>query len=92
MEHGHGGEAVGDVEPRDRGRVGDRGEVDRRVPGEQEPDVAVDGGPCGRCERQPQAAEGALELAIVGLGKCGQGVDVRRERISLAVQACLLER
>ena len=48
------GQAVEDVRGRDRGRLADRGEVDRRGPGEQQADVPVDRGP-GRRRRASSA-------------------------------------
>ena len=44
----HGRQAVEDVRDGDLARVADGGQVDRRGPGEEQPDVAVDGGPLRR--------------------------------------------
>jgi hypothetical protein len=41
-QDGEPGQAVGDMADRDGCRVADRRQVDRRVPGEQQPDVVVD--------------------------------------------------
>ena len=87
-----GREAVGDVESRDCVRLRDRGEVDRRVPGEEEADVAVDRRARRGVQVHAQRREGTVQRARVRRGQGGEGGDARRERFSLAVQACLLGR
>jgi hypothetical protein len=83
-------EAVGDVPDGDPGRIADRGQVDRLVPGEQQPDVIAD-----RPTRRPRKVDGQrpersrqrrMELG----GKGRKGIDARRERVRRTVQAPLL--
>jgi hypothetical protein len=54
--------------------------------------VAVDRGSSLGRQGEAQDIERALKLAPERGGQSGQGRDVRRERFSLAVQACLLGR
>ena len=85
-------EAVDDVaDRRCSSRVADRGQVDRRVPGEQEPDVAVDRPPARPCgQREPDRREAVVEGAVVLRREGGKAVDARRERVRRTVQAPLL--
>jgi hypothetical protein len=50
-------------------RAGDRGQVDRRVPGEQEADVAVDRGPDASCQLDAEDPQGAVQLMRVRAGE-----------------------
>jgi hypothetical protein len=54
-------QAVEDVGPGDGRRLADRGEVDRGRPGEQEPDVVVDRGPCRAREVEAQRRQAGVE-------------------------------
>ena len=54
--------------------------------------MAVDDGPGGGVQHHPERRERAVELGHVIGRQVGEGLDARRERNSLAVQACLLAR
>jgi len=49
--------------------VGDRGQVDRRVPGEQEADVAVDRGPGLGRQLDAEDPQGAVQLVGIRAGE-----------------------
>jgi hypothetical protein len=85
-EEREGGQAVGDVEGRDGGRLDDRGQVDRGIPGEQEPDMALDRVARPLVEVYGEGVEGVVERDREGGREVGQVPDTRRERFSLAVQ------
>ena len=65
-------------------RIG--GQVDRRGPGEQQPDVAVDRGPLPGGEDQAELAEPGLEGVVVGGGEWWEALDARRERLTRGLQ------
>jgi hypothetical protein len=90
FHHPDGGQAVHDVADRDAGRVADRGEVDRTVPGQQQPDMAVDRPPGVTGDRQADGLEPGVEGVAEGGRKVGKGLDARRERVRQTVQAPLL--
>jgi len=81
------GQAVRNVADRDGGRVADRRQVDRGVPGEQEPDVVVDRAADVVRQPQPERRQGGIEGVVVRGGKLRKGVDARRERVQRTVQA-----
>ena len=83
-------DAVRDMPDRDGGRIADRGQVDRRVPGEQEPDVVVDRTAGGFGQLEPEGAEAGVQGVVVCRWKRSEGVDARRERVRRTVQAPLL--
>src|SRR5439155_12986413 len=85
-----GGQAVGDVQPRDAGQVTDRGEVDRAGPREEQPGVVIDGAARVGRKAQPQVGEAGLENVRILDGKGWEALDARRERLSPAAQAPLL--
>jgi hypothetical protein len=90
VQHAQARQAVDDVADRDAGRVADRGQVDRGVPGDQEPDVAVDRPPRVLGQGQADRREAGIQGTLV-LGREGRkAVDARRERVRRAVQAPLL--
>jgi len=72
--------------------LGDRRQVDGRVPGQEEPNVAVDH-PTGRVVEavtvSRKGGEDRLEGSQICRRKVGKSLGVRRERFSLAVQAFL---
>ena len=82
----HGRQAVEDVRDGDLARVADGGQVDRRGPGEEQPDVAVDGGPLRGGEDQSQPVEPGLEGVVVRGGKRWEALDARRERLTRGLQ------
>jgi hypothetical protein len=53
------------VAPGDVHGIGDRGQVDRRVPGEQEADVTVDRGPDAGRELDAEDGQRVVELVRV---------------------------
>ena len=67
-----GGQAVEDVRDGDLARVPDRGQVDRRGPREQQPDVAVDGGPLPGRQDEAELAEALLEASSYAVGSGGR--------------------
>ena len=78
------GEAVQDVGRRGGLRIADRGQVDGRGPGQQEPDVALDGVPgsggrASRPRRASPASSGRHRSRPEGRGV----LDARRERLAL---------
>jgi hypothetical protein len=78
------------VADRDGGRIADRGQVDRGVPGEQQSDVPVDRPPGVAGDRQADRLEPGVEGVMESRRKIGKGVDARRERVRRTVQAPLL--
>ena len=64
-----------DVEARDLVRVADRGQVDRRGPGEQQPGVGVDRGAGRRVEVQAQLAQAGIEDVGVRVRESGRGPE-----------------
>ena len=84
-------QAVDDVGEGHRGGLADRGQVDRRRPGQQEPDVAVDRGPGLGVEPRPSGLEPRREGVAVRLGELGKVRNARRERTSRPVQGTLLK-
>jgi len=85
-----GGQRIEDVEPRGLDGVADRGEVDRRRPREQEPEMAVDGFPGRRLERKAEVGQARIEGRVVGRRERRGVINARRERLSLAAQEPLL--
>jgi len=83
---GEPGEAVDDVAEGDRGRLADRGQVDRSGPGKEQPGVIVDGAPGRWFEAQTEILEAMLEGDRVLGGQWLESVDARRERLTLVVQ------
>jgi DNA-binding LacI/PurR family transcriptional regulator len=75
---------------RDLRRVANRGQVDRRVPGEQEPDVVVDDAAGGGRNCNAQLVETGRERGVVLVGERWKVRNARRERITRTVQALLL--
>jgi hypothetical protein len=75
------------VPDRDLRGVADRRQVDRDVPGEEEPDVVVDRGADVVREPDPERRQGGIERAVVLGGELRKGVDARRERVQRTVQA-----
>jgi hypothetical protein len=75
------------VADRDVGRIADRGEVDRLVPGQQEPDVIVDPAADLVREPQPERVQRAIERVAIRGGQRWKEVDARRERVRRTVQA-----
>ena len=47
-------------------RLADRGQVDRRGPRQQQPDVSVDRRPRGRRELEPEAAQAVVDDGVIG--------------------------
>jgi hypothetical protein len=86
----HRGQAVHDVPDSDRRGIVDRRQVDRRVPGEEEPNVVVDDAPAVGRDRQAESRQPVIEGMVIRLGERWKAVDARRERPPLAVQALLL--
>ena len=85
-EQRDGGEAVEDVEGGGRDRVADGRQIDRLVPGQQQPDVAVDDIACARRKVDPERRQARSQGGGVWRGQ-GIGVlDARRERSSRAFQ------
>jgi hypothetical protein len=83
-------QAVDDVADRDRLGLPDRGQVDRDVPGEEQPDMAIDGGTDRGRQLVTETRQTGVERAAV-LSREGWTVaDARRERASRTVQALLL--
>jgi len=70
----------------DLARIPDGGQVDRRGPGEQEPDVAVDGDPLPGREDQAELAEPGLEGVVVRGREWWKALDARRERLTRGLQ------
>src|SRR5439155_19209501 len=77
-----GRQAVEDVLSSDTLRITDRGQVDCPVPGQQQPDVAVDGGALTRLQVDLERCEARRERASVRGRKGGKAVDTRRERFA----------
>jgi hypothetical protein len=75
------------VPDRDLRRVADRRQVDRGVPGEEEPDVVVDRSADLPREPDPERRQGGIERALVLGWELRKGVDARRERVQRTVQA-----
>ena len=86
----HGGEAVEHVGPCHIGRLADRGQVDRVVPGEQQADVAVDRCARARGQVDPLRRQPRLEGVLVRGREWREVRDARRERSSRPVQGTLL--
>ena len=82
----HGRQAVEDVRDGDLARVADGGQVDRRGPGEEQPDVAVDGGPLRGGEDQAEPVEPGVEGVVVRGGERWEALDARRERLTRGLQ------
>jgi hypothetical protein len=78
------------VEPGDFGRVPDRGQVDRAVPCDEEPDVIVDRPPRLIPELDLEGVEAVLEGVPVRIRQFGKVLDTPRERFSPTAQALLL--
>jgi hypothetical protein len=78
-----GAQAVDDVAPGDLDRVADRRQVDRRVPGEQQPDVALDRGARGR----RQSARSSREPVVEAVRRTRRGAREGPERASGADHA-----
>jgi hypothetical protein len=83
-------QAVDHVEARDIGRFADGRQVDRAIPGEQEPDVIVDRRACVVRECEPEGGQTLIEGAPIGVRELREVLDTRRERFSLTAQALLL--
>jgi hypothetical protein len=66
--------------------VPDRGQVDRRGPGEQQPDMAVDGGPLSVGQDEAEVAEAGLEGVVVRGREWWKALDARRERLTRGLQ------
>jgi len=80
------GQAVDDMGPGDACRIADRGQVDRAGPRQEESSVIVDGPASARVERQAELIEPLIEGGLVLGWQRGEGVDARRERLTLVVQ------
>jgi hypothetical protein len=83
-------ETVDDMAERDLGRIADRAEVDRRVPGEEQPDVVVDRRARGRAQLEVERTKPGIERFVVGVGEGRKALNARRERLTRTVQALLL--
>ena len=68
----HGRQAVEDVRDGDLARVADGGQVDRRGPGEEQPDVAVDGGPLRGVRTRPSPSSPASRASSYAAGSGGR--------------------
>ena len=68
-------------------RIG--GQVDRFVPGEEEPGVVLDRRPGGRRQVEPDSRRPSSRRRAAG-GSGGKALNARRERITRTVQALLL--
>ena len=79
-------QAVEDVGTGDLGRVADAGQVDRPGPGEQQPDVTVDGRARRRRQVEAELREARIEGEAVLGRKLGKAFDARRERLTRGVQ------
>jgi hypothetical protein len=90
LQNGEPGQAVRDMADPDLDRIADRGQIDRLVPSEQEPDMSIDRLPRDRGKGDAQVAQRLVEGAVVGGGQLGTGFDARRERVPRTVQALLL--
>jgi len=90
QEKWHGRQAVDHVPNRDGRRVPNRGQVDRRIPGEQQADVVADD-PAGlKGQVQAEIAQARIEGVIKSDRKRWKGLNARRERFPRTVQAPLL--
>jgi len=76
-------EAVEDVAEGDPTRVRDRGQVDRGIPGEQEPGVVVDQASLPPRQPEPHLFQPSVEVGVVLGGEWREIVGTRRERGSL---------
>jgi hypothetical protein len=85
-----GGQAVDDMAECDRLRLADAGQVDRGVPGDQQPDVAVDGRARRGSQGQVELGKAGVEGGLVPGWEPREVIDARRERLARAVQAPLL--
>ena len=89
-EQRHRAEAVDDVTERDLRRIADRAEVDRRVPGEEQPDVVIDRAARRGAQREVERGEPGIERLVVGVREGRKALNARRERFTRTVQALLL--
>jgi hypothetical protein len=85
-----GGEAVDDMAKADLGGFADRRQVDRRIPGEEQPNVVVDRAAGGRRQDQIQLAESRVDGDRIRGRQLWKLLNARRERLTRTVQAPLL--
>jgi hypothetical protein len=84
------GQAVDDVPKGNIGGFPDGRQVDRLVPGEEQPDMVIDRAAGGRRQDEIQFAESGLQRNRVGGRQFREPLNARRERLTRTVQAPLL--
>jgi hypothetical protein len=78
------------VPNRDGRRVANRGQVDRRIPGEQQANVVADDSAGPGCQVQAEIAQTRIEGVVKCARKRWKGLNARRERFPRTIQAPLL--